>query len=212
MSMKKFSILFLSFILVLTSLISCESLDGKNHNDEDRFLDLIAYCRENAQQFSDGDGTYFKLSWTDIDSSETGAVDFTVNVYENRKITITGKSNFPHNSGIENEVVYNISFVYGSHTDTKINYQVDFSMKMIKLKDAYNYSPYVLDEVRMSDTKAIFNIDKWTASCYYENFSSDNNVIDFDDRNDTLRSVSVDSFNQLKNYFNERANISLFGK
>ena len=210
--MKKRITLLCSIIMVFSLLTSCQSKSNDSLKGADKFQDLLAYCEENAQKNSGTDGSYYKLNWTDVDSSETGAVDFTVCIYENRKITITGKSIFPYNSGIENEVIYTVTFIYGTDTDMKINYEVDFSMKMTRLKDAYNYYPYILDEVKMSDTKAVFDVEKWKASCYYEKFTSKNNLIDFDDRNDTLRSVSVDSFTQLKDYLNDRANISLFGK
>ena len=205
-------ILLCSVILIFSLLTSCQSKSNDFVKNEDKFQELLTYCEKNSQKLNGANGSYYKLNWTDVDSSETGAVDFTVCIYESRKITITGKSTFPYNSGIENEVIYTVTFVYGKDTDTKINYKVDFSMKMTRLKDAYNYYPYTLDEVKMSDTKAVFDVEKWKASCYYEKFTSTNNLIDFDDRNDTLRSVSTDSFTQLKDYLNDRANISLFGK
>ena len=206
--MKK--ILLCSLIIVFSLLTSCQSSDSIKSGD--KFQALLTYCEENSQKVTDSNGSYYKLNWTDVDSSETGAVNFSVCIYENRMITITGKSTFPYNAGIENEVIYTVTFIYGTYTDAKINYKVDFTMKMTKLKDAYNYYPYTLDEVKMSDTKAVFDVEKWAAFCYYEKFTSANNLIDFDDRNDTLRSVSVDSFTQLKDYLNNRANISLFGK
>ena len=209
--MKKV-ILLCSVILVFSLLTSCQSKSNDSVKNVDKFQELLTYCEKNSQKLNGGDGSYYKLNWTDVDSGETGAVDFTVCIYESRKITITGKSTFPYNSGIENEVIYTVTFVYGKDTDAKINYTVDFSMKMTRLKDAYNYYPYTLDEVKMSDTKAVFDVEKWKVSCYYEKFTSTNNLIDFDDRNDTLRSVSTDSFTQLKDYLNDRANISLFGK
>ena len=209
--MKKV-ILLCSVILVFSLLTSCQSKSNDSVKNVDKFQELLTYCEKNSQKLNGGDGSYYKLNWTDVDSGETGAVDFTVCIYESRKITITGKSTFPYNSGIENEVIYTVTFVYGKDTDSKLNYTVDFSMKMTRLKDAYNYYPYTLDEVKMSDTKAVFDVEKWKVSCYYEKFTSTNNLIDFDDRNDTLRSVSTDSFTQLKDYLNDRANISLFGK
>ena len=208
--MKKI-ILLCSLIMVFSLLISCQSKNNDSLKG-DKFQDLLTYCEKNAQKISGADGPYYKLNWTDVDSSGIGAVDFTVCIYESRKINITGKSTFPYNTGIENEVIYTVTFIYSTDINTKINYEVDFKMKMTRLKDAYNYYPFTLDEVKMSDTKAVFDIEKWTASCYYEKFTSTNNLIDFDDRNDTLRSVSVDSFTQLKDYLNDRANISLFGK
>ena len=208
--MKK--IILLCSLIIVFLLTSCQIKSNVSIKSRDEFQDLLTYCEENAKKTTDADGSYYKLNWTDVDSSETGAVDFTVCIYESRKITITGKSTFPYNAGIENEAIYIVTFIYGSDTDTKINYKVDFTMKMTRLKDAYNYYPYTLDEVKMSDTKAVFDVEKWAASCYYEKFTSTNNLINFDDRNDTLRSVSVDSFTQLNDYLNDRANISLFGK
>ena len=199
-------------MLFLSLLISCQSENNEVRENTDIFRELLLYCDENAQKINKSNNSYYKLNWTDVDSSETGSVDFTVCIYENRKITITGKSIFPYNEGIENEVVYTVSFVYGTEKDTKINYTVDFMLKVTKLKDSYNYYPYTLDEVKMSDSKAVFNIEKWKASCYYEEYTSTNGLVNFDDCNDTLRSVSIDSFNQLDRYFTDRANISLFGK
>ena len=208
--MKK--IILLCSLIIVFLLTSCQSKSNDSIKSRDKFQDLLTYCEENAKKATDADGSYYKLNWTDVDSSETGAVDFTVCIYEGRKITITGKSTFPYNAGIENEVIYIVTFIYGTDTDAKINYKVDFTMKMTRLTDAYNYYPYTLDEAKMSDTKAVFDVEKWAASCYHEKFTSKNNLIDFDDRNDTLRSVSVDSFTQLNDYLNDRANISLFGK
>lgn len=213
--MKKTTFLC-SLIMLLSLLIACQSNnnEGIENTDTDTFQELLSYCEENALKSGEDNGSYYKLNWTDVDSSENGFVyvDYTVCVYENRKITITGKSIFPYNEGIENEVVYTVSFVYGTNKDIRINYTVNYELKMTRLKDSYNYYPYTIDAVKMSDTKAVFNIEKWTASCYFEEYTSVNNLINFDDCNETLRSVSVDSFNQLERYFNGRTNISLFGK
>lgn len=207
--MKKITLVF---ILVLTTflLVSCKGKRDNMLGDENVFQDLISYCEKNTQKSEGIDGLYYEVNWTDVDSSETGAVDFIVCVYENKKITITGKSKFPYNEVIECDVVYTVSFIYGTNKDKKINYSVDYTMKMTRIKDAYNYYPYTLDEVKMSDSKAVFDVKKWTASCYYEVYTSSSNLVNFDDRNGTLRSVSIDSFTQLKRYFNDRANIALF--
>ena len=212
-------VIHVMLLLIITTLcigvfVACDK-DNSNtpvELHEDDFSKLIVYCESNSIKQTDNsnDKEYYTLSWKDSDSSQTGEVEFTLQIYEDKTMLITGVSIFPYNSGIQYEITYSVEFLFGSESDDRLSYEVKFYALSRRLQDQYNYYPYVIDEYRMSDSKSIFDIKSWSASCYYETSSSTQGVISFSDPNQTLRDVSEDSFDQIKKYLENRVNISLF--
>lgn len=210
-----------NILLLITILISATIFTACGNDElsgaelrESNFSKLITYCESTTTKQTDTSNNkdYYNLSWTDSDSSDTGEVSFSLRIYKDKTILLTGISMFPYNSGIRNEVDYSVKFTYGSESENRLSFEVKFHALLRVLQSPTNYYPYIMDEYRMSDSKAIFDTSAWSASCYYETKSSKNNVISLSNPNETLRDVSKDSFDQIKAYLSSRVNLSLFVK
>ena len=203
--MKKVLCLFLCF----ASVFLCGACSDRNDTLEksDSFDALLAYCEEHSSG-SGANGCY-TFSWNDIDSSG-GEVRFTARIHQNRTVTISGVSSGLYTKGIEYQTKYTVSFTYDLQTNTTLRHRVDFEMYFTRMQDEFNYTPYTVDKITLCDTEASYNCQTKKTIAYYDSFSSQNNVIYFDDPNETLRSVSEDCFSQLENYFKASAGINLF--
>ena len=207
--MKKVLCLFLCFALVLCCSACSEGGKGASGGaleKSDSFDALLSYCEER----SSGSGANgYTFSWNDTDSSG-GEVRFTARIHQNRAVTISGVSSGLYTKGIEYQTKYTVSFTYDLQTNTTLRHRVDFEMYFTRMQDEFNYTPYTVDKITLCDTEASYNCQTKKTIAYYDSFSSQNNVIYFDDPNETLRSVSEDCFSQLENYFKASAGINLF--
>ena len=200
--MKKFVSILLAILLFLF-LSSCSN--DTNDNVDNRFSKLISYAQSsNPNQLN-------TITWSDnISKNSTNEVYYSLEIKETKKIILTGITRYPYNSGIEMEDIYTLVFVFGSEKDGKLSYSITLETIMHKLKDAYNYYPYVLDEYKLIDNKAVLSTINYTASCYYESLYSKNSLFSYSNPNSTLEGVSEDCFKNLNKYFNNRIGITLF--
>lgn len=200
--MKKLVSILLS-ILLLLFISSCSN--GENDNIEERFSKLISYAQSSNPNQAN------IITWSDnISKNSTNEVYYTLEIKEDKKMILTGTTKYPYNSGIEMEDIYTLVFVFGSEKEEKLSYSITIETIMHKLKDEYNYYPYVMDEYKLIDSKAVLNTKNYTASCYYESLYSKNKLFSYSNPNSTLEGVSEDCFKNINSYFNDRIGITLF--
>lgn len=176
------------------------SCGNVNDNTDERFMLLKNFVAD----------TNNCASWSDSITDAPNEVLYTLEVKNNKTLILKGITKYPYNSGIEMEDKYTIIFVFGSEKDNKITYSITMETIMHKLKDEFNYSPYIMDEYKLVDSKAILNTTNFVATCYYESLYSKNNLFSYSKPNEVLERISKDCFINVNQYFENRIGISLF--